>query len=78
MCGYSFIVLEHHGNVTFLRAHAQQASVVDQDVTLVDGLRACEHSQAGRLAAPGGTHHDDHFTVDISRSSPLTALIAFE
>ena len=57
------VVLEHHGDVAFLRRHGVDHPVTDGDRAATDALETRDHPERGRLAATGRPDQDDELTV---------------
>ena len=57
------VVLEHHRDVPVLRRQIVDVPVADGDLAGGDLLEPGDHSQGGRLAAPGWADQHDEFLV---------------
>ena len=57
------VVLEHHGHIPVLGGGGGDVLPVQEQLAGGDILQSGDHPQGGGLAAAGGTHQDDEFSV---------------
>jgi hypothetical protein len=57
------IGLEHHGDAALVRRHVVDALAVEDQIAVVDALKAGDHAQQRRFSAAGRPDEDGEFAI---------------
>src|SRR5437868_13131431 len=57
------VVLEHHGDIPVTWQAIGNVLAVEQDLSITDGLEACDHAHGGRFSAAGRPDKNDEFAL---------------